>query len=333
MIIMSISKSVGGIASKIFAVKESGIILPTILFIVIISLVNPVFLSANNVFNVLRSTGFTLITALGMTLVLILQGLDLSVGSVLALGGCVSGIAMSAYHLPIFPAIIAGCAAGFIIGLVNGLVIIKFRIPPLIITLGMMYMARGIVYIITKGVPVYPLSQEFQAIEQQDVFGIPKIVIISIILSVITHIFLTHTTIGRSIYAVGGNKEAANLSGINMKKINVICYAVCGTLAATTGVIMASRLGSAQPSAGTSYEMTVIAAVIIGGTSTSGGSGTILGTVIGALFMNILSNAMTIMKVSVYWQNFVIGFVLVLAVILDQIKKDRMLLAGIKARD
>jgi ribose transport system permease protein len=330
---MNIKKHTGIAVSKIFAVKESGIIIPTALFIIIISLVNPVFLSPNNVFNVLRSTGFTLITALGMTLVLIMQGLDLSVGSVLALGGCVSGIAMFTYHVPIVPAILLGCAAGFIIGLANGLVVVKFRIPPLIMTLGMMYMARGIVYIITKGVPIYPMAQEFQAIEQQDFFGIPKIVIISGILAVVSHIFLTHTTIGRSIYAVGGNKEAANLSGINMNKINIICYSITGTLAAATGVIMASRLGSAQPSAGTSYEMTVIAAVIIGGTSTSGGSGTILGTTIGALFMNILANAMTIMKISVYWQNFVIGFVLVLAVVLDQVKKDQMLLAGIKAKD
>jgi ribose transport system permease protein len=330
---MGLRKTAGKVASAVFSVQESGIIIPTILFIIVIYIVNPVFLSFSNMFNVFRSTGFTLITALGMTFVLITRGLDLSVGSVLALGGCVSGIAMFSYHIPIFPAILLGCAAGFLIGLVNGLVIIKFRIPPLIVTLGMMYMARGIVYIITKGVPIYPLSQEFQAIEQQGVFGIPKIVIISAILSVIAHIFLTHTTTGRSIYAVGGNKDAAILSGINMNRINMICYCIVGTLAAFTGVIMASRLGSAQPSAGTAYEMTDIAAVIIGGTSTSGGSGTILGTVIGALFMNILANAMTIMKVSVYWQNFVIGFVLVLAVILDQVKKDRMLLIGIKAKE
>jgi ribose transport system permease protein len=330
---MNISKAPKAALSKLFSIKESGIIIPTVLFIIVISSVNPVFLSFNNIFNVLRSTGFTLITALGMTFVLITQGLDLSVGSVLALGGCVSGIAMFTFKIPIFPAIMLGCAAGFIIGLVNGLVIIKFRIPPLIITLGMMYMARGIVYIITKGVPIYPLSQEFQALEQQDVFGIPKIVIISAILAIIAHVFLTHTTVGRSIYAVGGNKEAANLSGINMNKINIVCYSICGSLAAFTGVIMASRLGSAQPSAGASYEMTVIAAVIIGGTSTSGGSGTILGTAIGALFMNILANAMTIMKVSVYWQNFVIGFVLVVAVIMDQVKKDQMLLAGMKAKE
>jgi ribose transport system permease protein len=330
---MSTKKYINAIASKIFTAKESGIIIPTALFIIIIAIVNPVFLSSNNIFNVLRSTGFTLITALGMTFILITQGLDLSVGSVLALGGCVSGVAMVTYNISIVPAILIGCAAGFIIGFANGLVVIKLKMPPLIMTLGMMYMARGIVYIITKGVPIYPLSHQFQVIEQQDLFGIPKIVIISGILAVIAHVFLTHTTTGRSIYAVGGNKEAANLSGINMNKINLICYCVTSTLAAATGVIMASRLGSAQPSAGTGYEMTVIAAVIIGGTSTSGGSGTILGTTIGALFMSILANAMTIMKISVYWQNFVIGFVLVLAVAMDQIKKDRMLLIGMKAKE
>jgi ribose transport system permease protein len=300
---------------------------------IIIAIVNPAFLSINNILNILRSTGFTLVTALGMTLVLITQGLDLSVGSVTALGGSVCGLAMSVLHLPIIPSILLGIAAGFIIGIANGIIIVKFKISPFIVTLGMMYMARGIVYILTKGVPIYPLSQEFQNIEQQDFFGIPKVIIISLFLAVIVHIFLTHTTIGRSIYATGGNKEAANLSGIYTNKIYLICYCIVGTLAATTGVILASRLGSAQPSAGTGIEMTVIVASVLGGVSPSGGSGSILGTVIGALFMNILSNAMTIMKVSVYWQNFVIGFVLILAVIIDQIKKDRMLRAGMKAKD
>jgi ribose transport system permease protein len=330
---MGIGKKINTVFSAVFGLKESGIIITTVLFGVIISTVNPVFISSVNIVNVLRSTGYTLIIALGMTLVLILQGLDLSVGSVLGLGGCIAGLAMKSLNLPIVPAILLGCASGFLIGLINGLVIIKFKIPPLIVTLGMMYMARGIVYIVTKGVPIYPLSQEFQSIEQVPVFGIPKIVILAAVLSVIAHVFLTRTTIGRSIYATGGNKEAANLSGINMNKINLVCYCIIGTLAAATGVIMASRLGSAQPSAGTSYEMTTIAASIIGGTSTSGGSGTILGTITGALFMNILSNAMTVMKISVYWQNFVIGFILVLAVIMDQVKKDRMMLMGTKAKD
>lgn len=319
--------------TKVMDIKESGILIPTVIFILLISVVNPVFISVGNVFNVLRSTGFTLITALGMSLVLIAGGLDLSVGSVLALGGCVTGVAMTTYNLPISISILLGCVAGLLIGLLNGIVIIKFKIPPLIMTLGMMNMARGIVYILTKGVPIYPLAEKFQAIEQEDLWGVPKVVIIAGILAIIAHVFLTQSTIGRSIYAVGGNRNAAQLSGISINKINLICYSVTGILAALTGVIMSSRLGSAQPSAGVGYELAVISAVIIGGTSTNGGSGTIAGTVIGALFVNILSNAMTIMKVSVYWQDFVIGFILIAAVVIDQLKKDRMLLVGMNKKD
>lgn len=325
--------SLRSIAGRVLAVQESGVIIPTVIFIIIIALVNPVFLSTTNIFNVLRATGFTLITALGMTFVLISRGLDLSVGSVLAVGGCVAGIALTTFGFPIIPAMLLGTAAGTLIGTINGLVIIRFKIPPLIMTLGMMYMARGVVFIMTRGVPIFPLPAEFQAVEQQPIGGIPTVVVISGILAVAAHIFLRHTTIGRSIYAIGGNQEAARLSGIRMNRITLLCYVITGTLAAFTGVIMASRLGSAQPSAGTMYELTVIAAVIIGGTSTSGGSGTIFGTAIGALFMNILSNAMTIMRISVYWQNFVIGLILVLAVVFDQVKKKQMLKVGMSQKD
>lgn len=320
-------------AVKVFQMKESGVIIPTVLFMVIIAIVNPAFISMANIFNVLRSTGFTLITALGMTFVLIAGGLDLSVGSVLALGGCVSGMVMVNLGAPIWVAILLGCGVGFLIGFLNGIIIVKCRIPALIMTLGMMYMARGIVYIVTEGVPIYPLPVQFQAIEQQDVFGIPKVILICIVLGAAAHIFLKKTTVGRSIYAVGGNKEAARLSGINLDRTNIICYCITSTLAALSGIMMSSRLGSAQPNGGTGYEMTVIAAVIIGGTSTNGGIGTILGTAIGALFMNVLSNAMTILKVSVYWQNFVVGFILVLAVMLDQYKRDAMQRAGMKKTD
>lgn len=309
--------------------KESGIIIPTVIFIIFIQIINPAFLSTANISNVLRATGFTLITSLGMTLVLIAGGLDLSVGSVLAVGSMVVGMCMK-LGIPIPVAILLAAIAGLALGYINGAVVVKFRIPPLIMTLGMLYMSRGIVYIMTKGVPIYPLSQEFQNIEQKDVIGIPAIVLISLLLAIVSHIALTKTTFGREIYAVGGNKEAARLSGININKVNLLVYSITGMLAAFTGVMMASRLGSAQPASGSGYELTVIAAVIIGGTSTFGGYGTILGTTIGALFMNILSNSMTLMKVSVYWQNLIVGLILVLAVILDQYKRDRLMRAGKK---
>jgi len=317
---------------KILNIKEMGVILPTLLFIIVITLVNPVFLSWGNIVNVLRATGFTLITALGMTLVLVSGGLDLSVGSVLAVGSIASGMALSA-GIPIPLAIVIGISAGLVLGLINGLVIVRFKIPPLIMTLGMLYMARGLVLIVTEGAPIHPLPAEFQAIEQQVIFGFPNIVYISFILAIVFHFVLKNTSFGRKVYAIGGNKEAARLSGININKTYVTIYAITGALAAFTGVIQASRLGSAQPNAGAGYELTVIAAVIIGGTSTYGGVGTIWGTVVGALFMSILTNSMMLMRVSAFWQNLAIGLILVAAVILDQLNRDRKLKATTKTNN
>jgi len=317
---------------RILNMKEMGVILPTLLFIIVITLINPVFISWSNIVNVLRATGFTLITALGMTLVLVSGGLDLSVGSVLAVGSIASGMALSV-GVPIPLAILTGIAAGVVLGLINGAIIVRFKIPPLIMTLGMLYMARGLVLIVTEGAPIHPLPAAFQAIEQEVIFGLPNIVYISFILALAFNFILKNTSFGRNVYAIGGNKEAARISGININKTYITIYAIIGALAAFTGVIQASRLGSAQPNAGTGYELTVIAAVIIGGTSTYGGVGTILGTVVGALFMSILTNSMMLMRVSAFWQNLAIGFILVVAVILDQINRDRKLKATTKVEN
>ncbi|MEM1485682.1 ABC transporter permease [Oscillospiraceae bacterium PP1C4] len=310
------------ITKSIWNMKESGIIIPTIVYAVFVQIVSPVFLSSSNIGNLLRQTGFTLISALGMTLVLIAAGIDLSVGSVLGLGSIVAGFCMVTLQLPIWLSIVIALAAGLIAGLINGAIVVKFDIPPMIMTLGMMYMARGVIFISTKGLPIYPIPKAFQAIEQSEIFGMPTIIPICLVLCLIFHFMLTRTTFGRSIYALGGNKDAARLSGIDTGKITIIVYAICGLMAALTGIMMSARLGSAQPSSGEGYEMNVIAACIIGGTSTFGGRGTILGTAVGALFMCTLSNSMTLMKVDVYYQKLVIGAVLVLAVIIDQYKRD-----------
>lgn len=314
---------------KLLRMQESGIIIVTVLFICFITSVNRVFISPDNLTNILRSVGFTLITAVGMTLVLISGGLDLSVGSVMALGGVACGLAMK-MGIPCWLAIILGAALGAIIGMINGYIIVKINIPPLIVTLGMQYMARGLVFILTEGVPVYPLPKMFQSIEQSQLLGIPTVVYIAFILAVIGHIILTRTAFGRAIYAVGGNVEAARISGIKTDKVRSLVYIITGALAALTGIMMASRLGSAQAGAGTGYELTVITAAIIGGTSTFGGIGTIFGTAVGALFVEILSNSMTLMRVSVYWQNLVIGAILVLAVVLDQYRRKIMVQKAIR---
>jgi ribose transport system permease protein len=271
--------------NKILKMQESGILLVIIMFTIIITSINPVFLSERNLTNVFRSTGFTLITTLGMTLVLISGGIDLSVGSVYALGGTTTALCLVA-GLPIPAAILLGLLSGFLVGAVNGAIIVKLNIPPLIVTLGMLYIARGIVYVTTEGKPVYPLPDQFTSIEHFNLFGsVPSVLIIAIVLSIIFHIVLRNTPFGRGVYAVGGNSEAARISGIDDKKIKFTVYIITSTLAALSGIMMASRLGSSQANAGTGYEMTVISAAIIGGTSTYGGGGTILGSVLGALFI------------------------------------------------
>jgi len=263
-----------------------------------------------------------------MTMVLIVGGIDLSVGSVMALACVSSGLLMVMgwpVWLPVWVtiliAILLAILIGAFIGLINGSIILKFDTPPMIMTLGMMFMARGMVNISTKGLPVYPLPKEFMAIEQSSLLGIPSIVYLCLVMCIFFHISLSHTTFGRSVYAIGGSKAAAKLSGIPIGRITITVFTLCSAMAAVAGIMMGSRLGSAQPSVGVSHEMNVIAACIVGGTSTFGGRGTILGTAIGALFMSMLTNSMTLMKVDVYWQNLVVGAVLVLAVILDQYKR------------
>ncbi|WHH60748.1 ABC transporter permease [Petroclostridium sp. X23] len=311
-----------GLIKNFFSLKESAIIILILLLTLITQISNPVFLSGDNIVNILRSCSFVLITALGMTFVMIAGGIDLSVGSVVGLGGVVTGFALQA-GLGSFVSVALGLIAGMIIGFVNGYFIVKFNIAPMIMTLGTLYIARGIIYVLTEGVPVYPLPSEFQAIEQGTFLYLPNICWIAFVLAGIAYFMLTKTTTGRAIYAVGGNVEAARLSGIKVEKIKYLIYTISALFSALTGIFMASRLASAQAGAGTGFEMTVIAAVVIGGTSTFGGIGTIFGTVIGVLFTNMLSNAMTILKISLYWQTLVIGLILVFAVAVDGYKRSK----------
>ena len=313
------------LAKAFWNMKERGIIIPTVVYAALVQLVNPVFFTVSNINNLLRQTGFVFISGIGMTLVLIAAGIDLSVGSVLALSCVTVGIFMVKMSMPIALAILLALIIGALVGLVNGAIIVKFNTPPMIMTLGMMFMARGLVYITTKGLPIYPLPKNFQAIEQSSFFGVPTIVWLCIFLCVFFHVILTRTTFGRSVYALGGNAATAKLSGIPTGRITVSVFVISGVMAAITGIMMGSRLGSAQPSVGNGQEMIVIAACIVGGTSTFGGRGTILGTAIGAFFMNMLTNSMTLMRVDIYYQNLVVGAVLVFAVILDQYARESAL--------
>lgn len=306
----------------IFGYRESGILLFLILFSVIAGIINPLYFSPENLVNIVRTTSFFLIMGIAMTFVLISGGLDLSIAPVFALAGLIAAMA-STSGVPVLLSICLALAAGLAIGALNGFLIVRFSIPALIVTLGMLYMGRGVVLIITRGVPVHPLPDGLINLGQGDLLGIPYVTLIAFGLALLAHFVLNHTAYGRAIYATGGNEVTARLSGIDVDWTKQSVYILCSVAAALSGIIMAGRLNSGQPNIGAGYELIVIAAVIIGGTSLFGGSGTILGTVAGALLTTAISNGLVLMKVSAYWQNLVVGAIIILAVGLDQFRRRR----------
>lgn len=316
------AQSKSNLWQRIMSKREMGMAIPLVLLIVIVGIVNPVFLDVDNILNILRQTAFTFIIGVAMTFVLIGGGLDLSVGSVLALGGVISGLAMLA-GIPVWLSVLLGVLVGVAVGLFNGVVVTRFKIPSLIVTLGMMYFARGVVQVLTRGNPVYPLPEEFNFLGQGFIWGIPVVIIVAAVLGVLGHIVLSQTAFGRAVYAAGGNRETARLSGINVNRVQTWVYVLCGGSAGLAGVLTAARLASALSNAGTGMELQVIAAVIIGGTSMFGGSGSILGTIIGVLLMNVIANGMILVRISVYYQAMVIGAIIILAVGIDQYNRQR----------
>jgi len=310
------------VVKRILRQKELGIAIPLILMFVIIGIINPLFFSIDNIINMLRNSAFVFIIGVTMTYVFIGGGLDLSVGSTLALGGVIAGLALLA-NVPIWISVILGVLVGSAVGFMNGLFIARFKIPSFIVTLGMMYIARGIVQFLTRGNPVYPLPLKFNNIGQGYIGGIPVVVIVAVVLGIVGHIALGTTVFGRSIFATGGNRETARVSGINIVRISLLTYVLNGFASGLTGVLTAARLGSALTNAGTGMELNVIAAVIIGGTSLFGGSGSILGTAVGAILMSVIANGMVFLKISVYLQAVVIGAIIILAVGLDQYNRKR----------
>ncbi|MDY0287737.1 MAG: ABC transporter permease [Sphaerochaeta sp.] len=328
---IAVGKRIKALGTQFVHRQESSVIIALVVYVAFVSMVNGVFISSGNIFNIFRSSGFALISITGTTLVLIIGGLDLSIGSVLALGGVVSGLASQA-GAPLMVAVLAGILVGSCIGLINGFVIVKMKIPPLIATLGMQFAARGLVSVITKGVPVYPLPKSFTSIEQLKLFGVvPLVVVVALLIAYIFHVVLNHSPFGRFVYAVGGNEEAARISGINTGRVKFLVYLISSSLAALAGVLMAMRLGSGEAAVGTGYELTVICGAVIGGTSIIGGAGTIFGAILGGLFMEVLTNSLTLMRISVYWQQLVVGTILILAVMLDQYKRDLMLRSSLRA--
>ncbi len=282
----------------------------------------PHFLTVSNLLNIAAQATIIAIVAVGMTFVIITAGIDLSVGSVLAFAGVVMA---SALHqgVPLPVALLVGLGIGLLCGLVNGLLITIGRLPPFIATLGMMSVARGTALMFTEGRPVSGFSEAFRSLATGEVLYIPTPVIIMIAVYAIAHFVLKRTTLGRYAYAIGGNEEAALLSGINVKLYKTMVYGLAGMLAGLAAILLTARLNSAQPIAGMNYELDAIAATVIGGTSLLGGEGTVMGTLIGALIMAVLRNGLNLLGVSSFIQQIVIGSVIIVAVLIDMALKRR----------
>ena len=307
----------GQMLSVLGKFNELGIFLVLIFLSLIIGVVNPSFFGADNLMNILRTSSYIVILSIGQTLVLILAGFDLSVGSVMGLGGLVAAACMNMLGLGIGVSILFALLAGASIGFINGLLIVRAKIPPFIVTLGTLYIARGLVNVITMGRNVFPLADGFGVLGNGELFGVPYSVIIMVILLIAASWMLKKTIFGRYIMAIGGNEETAKLSGINVPLVKQIVFVITGMLAAFTGIIITSRMGTGQTNLGTGWELTSVAASLIGGTSTFGGKGTMFGTLIGAMLMSVLTTGMVLMRISTYYQNIVLGCIIIGAVALD----------------
>lgn len=311
--------------------KKSQSLIALFILCLVISLLSDKFLTTNNLWNVLRQISVNICISTGMTLVVLMAGIDLSVGSVLAFTSAVcagllkNGISIPSLDLFIGFTTLGGVLAALIIGLAlglfNGWVITKFTLPPFVTTLAMLTIARGATMLYTQGMPISNLGASFEYIGSGWFLGIPVPVWISLIVVLIVVFISKKTTFGRYIYAIGGNEKAAFLSGININSVKLAVYGIAGMMAAVGGILVTSRLNSAQPNAGANYELDSIAAVVIGGTSLSGGVGSVTGTVIGAAIIGVLNNGLVLLNVSPFWQQVVKGLVILLAVIID--KKSR----------
>jgi len=287
---------------------------------IVISLITPRFLSFGNVKNVLTQVSVNAVIAIGMSFVILTGGIDLSVGSILAVSGAVAASIIKSTG-NVFLAIIVALAIGSVIGLINGVLVSKGRIQAFIVTLATMTIFRGITYVYTNGTPISGLGLSFSSIGNKTILGLPVPVVFMAIVFGIAFYILSQTRYGRYVYALGGNEDSARLSGINTDKIKTLVYVISGAAAALSGIIVTSRIGSASPNAGVGFELDAIAAVVVGGTSLSGGEGSVGGTIIGALIIGVLSNGLNLINVSPFYQAIVKGLVILLAVMVKKKNK------------
>ena len=310
--------------ARIFQQKvlDSCLVLFILVMSIYFSFASPYFLSIKNFMNILSSVSILGIIATGMTLVMITKGIDLSVGAIIAVTGCVTALMIVKYHMPWWVAMLTALTVGLLIGLMNGILITKFRVVPFIATLGMMNVVKGFAFIITNGQAIYTSSPQVSFLGAGKVFGIMPIPgLIMLVCFVVMWAISKYTVFGRNVFAIGGNSVASRLSGINVKKITLTLYALIGGLSALSGLVMTGIASTAMPSAGDGYNLDVITAVYLGGNSSEGGEGSVWRTLLGVMIIGLLNNGMALLSIQSYWQTAAKGLLLVVAVIFDVMRR------------
>ncbi|MED4752025.1 ABC transporter permease subunit [Brevibacillus choshinensis] len=317
------SKNLSAKSGLSFLKTYGGILAGLIVLLLIFSFASPHFLKVNNLLNIILQVSIIAICAFGMTFALIIGGIDLSVGSTIALSGTAAALLLQ-HNIPFIPVILIVLLIGVVLGAFNGVLVSKLHIPAFIVTVATMGIFRGIAYITTDGVPIAISDKSFLGLGNGSLLGIQIPILILLLLFVINHVILSKTKFGRRAYISGGNEEAAVYAGINVSRLKIWVYVLTSVMAAISGLILASRLYSAQPNAASGYELDAIAAAVLGGTSLSGGSGKILGTLIGAIIIGVINNGMNLMNVSYFYQLIVKGLVILIAVYVDVKNKKRL---------
>lgn len=297
--------------------RQYGIFVVFIIICLILSFISPQFLTVSNWTIIITQASINALLAFGVTFVIITGGIDLSLGSIVAVTGVTAAMLAHPDTFPVALPIFAGLFAGLLMGVFNGFIITKSKIAPFIVTLGTMTIGRGLALILSKGRPISNLSDSFNFIGGGNIFGIPFPIIVLGLIFAICSIILKKTLLGRYIYAIGGNEQASRASGINVNQVKMAVYSISGLLAGLAGILLTSRITTGQPNAGAGFELDAIAAAVIGGTSTSGGTGTMTGTLIGVLLIGVINNGLDLLNVTSYYQQVVMGVIIIGAVVLD----------------
>jgi ribose transport system permease protein len=306
--------------NRVLMQREFAIMIALVCMVIIFSIVNPIYISAGNLMDIIEQSTINGLLAIGITFAIITGGIDLSVGSTFAVVIVSTGMLLRA-GVPPLSAVLSGLLIGFILGAVNGLLVTRMKLQPFIATLGMMSVYRGLAYILTKGWPVLNMPGSFRKMLDGDMFGgLPVSVLILFFFAFLGFLYLKYIPDGVYLYAIGNNEEATRLSGVNVNKSKVLAYGICGVGAALAGMVLLARLGTGEPTAGQGYELNAIAAAAIGGTSLAGGKGSMLGTLLGAILLSSLKNGLIVSGVDTFWQYIATGLIIVIAAYFEVIQ-------------